>query len=95
MDAILRPTADDRIKKLETLQILAEKKQKIDRRLSDLSNFNASNEGTQSELKFSANNGYHFTITDPNTIETMLGFVQSKLEELKEKTEKEIVNFSI
>jgi hypothetical protein len=95
VDEIFNPSADDRIKKLETLNRLAEKKQKIDRKLSELVNFNASNDGTQSEMTFSGHNGYRFTISNPVTIKKLLGFVEEELNQLKEKTGKEIINFQI
>jgi hypothetical protein len=95
IDDILNPTADARIKKLETFNRLAEKKQKIDRKLDDLTNFNASNDGTLSKMEFTANNGYHFTISNPVTITKLLGFVEEELTQVKEVTGNEIINFQI
>ncbi len=95
VDEILNPSADDRIKKLETFNRLAEKKQKIDSKLNDLTNFNASNDGTNSRMEFSGQNGYHFTISNPVTITKLLGFVEDELSQLKEQTGKEIINFQI
>lgn len=95
VDEILNPTADSRIKKLETFNRLAEKKQKIDTKLNDLTNFNASNDGTLSKMDFTANNGYHFTISNPVTIASLLKFVENELSELQKVTEKEIISFSI
>lgn len=95
VDEILNPTADGRIKKLETLNRLAEKKQKIDRKLNELTNYNASNDGQHAEMKFAANNGYHFTISNPVTIEKLLAGIQTELEGLQKKTETEILEFSI
>lgn len=95
VDEILNPTADSRIKKLETFNRLAEKKQKIDTKLNDLTNFNASNDGTLSKMDFTANNGYHFTISNPVTIASLLKFVENELSELQKVTEKEIITFSI
>jgi len=95
IDEILNPTADARIKKLETFNRLAEKKAKIDTKLNELVNYNASNDGTNSKMDFSANNGYHFGISNPETIKKLLAFVKDELVQLKETTEKEIVSFSI
>ncbi|MBO2546113.1 hypothetical protein J0871_16980 [Salegentibacter sp. BDJ18] len=95
VDEILKPTADGRIKKLETFNRLAEKKEKIDRKLNELTNYNASNDGQHAEMKFAANNGYHFTISNPVTIQKLLDGIQSELEELQKKTETEILEFSI
>ena len=95
VDEILNPTAESRIKKLETLNRLADKKQKIDRKLDELVNFNASNDGTLSKMEFSANNDYKFTISNPVTIGKLLGFVEQELRELKEQTGKEIIEFHI
>lgn len=95
IDDVLNPTADSRIKKLETFNRIAERKGKIDRKLSDLTNFNASNDGTESKMEFTANNGYRFTISNPITIKMLLGTVETELRTLQAETEKEIVEFSI
>lgn len=95
IDEILNPTADARIKKLETFNRLAEKKQKIDRKLDDLTNYNASNDGTNSKMEFTAHNGYHFSISNPVTINKLLRFVEDELTGLKEQTGNEIIEFKI
>ena len=95
IDDVLNPTADSRIKKLETFNRIAERKQKIDSKLNDLTNFNASNDGTQSKMEFTADNGYRFTISNPVTIKMLLGTVEKELVTLQAETEKEIVEFSI
>jgi len=95
IDDVLNPTADSRIKKLETFNRIAERKQKIDSKLNDLTNFNASNDGTQSKMEFTADNGYRFTISNPITIKMLLGTVEKELVMLQAETEKEIVEFSI
>jgi hypothetical protein len=92
---ILNPSADARIKKLETFNRLAEKKQKIDTKLDELVNFNASNDGTLSKMEFSADNNYRFTISNPLTIGKILISIQDELMRLQEATEKEIVEFHI
>lgn len=95
IESILNPSADARIKKLETFNRLAEKKNRIDTKLDELTNYNASNDGTQSKMEFTADNGYRFTISNPVTINALLGYVETNLFELQEKTEAEILNFVI
>ena len=95
VDEILNPTPEGRIRKLETLNRLAEKKVKIDTKLDELVNFNASNDNTLSKMEFSCNSNYRFTISNPVTIAKLLGFVEQELRELKEQTGKEIINFQI
>ncbi|WZL88316.1 hypothetical protein VS868_11985 [Salinimicrobium sp. 3283s] len=95
VDEILNPSADGRIKKLETLNRLAEKKTKIDRKLDELVNFNASNDCTLSRMEFTGDSSYRFTISNPVTIGKLLGQVEQELRQLKEQTEKEIIDFQI
>ena len=95
VDEILNPTADGRIKKLEIFNRLAERKQKIDGKLTELVKFNASNDGTESKMEFSANNGYRFTISNPATIKMLLGTVEKELKTLQEENEKEVLEFQI
>ena len=95
VDEILNPYADGRIKKLETLNRLAEKKTKIDRKLNELVNFNASNDNTLSRMEFTGDSSYRFTISNPVTIGKLLGQVEQELRELKGQTEKEIIDFQI
>ncbi|MGI0106742.1 hypothetical protein [Salinimicrobium sp. WS361] len=95
VDEILNPSADGRIKKLETLNRLAEKKTKIDRKLDELVNFNASNDNSLSRMEFTGDSSYRFTISNPVTIGKLLGQVEQELRELKGQTEKEIIDFQI
>lgn len=95
IEHILNPNADSRIKRLQTLNILAEKKEKIDFKLGELTNFNASNDGTNSKMEFSAKNGYTFTISNPVTITKILGQIEAELFQLQERTNTEILDFQI
>lgn len=95
IDQILQPTAENRVKKLETLNRLAEKKEKIDTKLDELINYRASNDQTDSRMEFSASNGYRFAISNQLTIGAMLNFVEAELFRMQEKTNHEILDFQI
>jgi len=95
IDEILNPSASQRIKKLETLNILAEKLEKVETKHDELTHFLASNDGNQSKMEFSADNNYRFTVGNPIIINKILAFVDTELSELKTKTENEVLNFQI
>lgn len=95
VDQILNPTAESRVKKLEIFNKLADKKNRIDTKLDELTSFRVSQDGTESKMEFSAGNGYRFKISNPLTINMLLNVVENELCTLQEQTDKEIINFSI
>lgn len=95
IDQILNPTAEGRVKKLEIFNKLADKKNRIDTKLDELTSFRVSNDGTESKMEFSAGNNYRFKISNPVTINMLLDVVEAELSTLQEQTDKEIVSFSI
>lgn len=95
IEHLLNPSAESRVKRLETLTILAEKKKKIDFKLDELTNYNAGNDGTLSKMEFSADNGYKFTISNPVTITKILTQIETELFDLQERTNQEILDFQI
>lgn len=95
IDEIMNPSATSRIKKLDTLNILADKLKKVDTKHDELTHFLASNDGNQSKMEFSADNGYRFTVGNPVIINKILGFVETELTTLKAKTENEVLSFQI
>src|SRR5690606_4779230 len=95
IDQILNPTAESRVKKLEIFNKLADKKNRIDTKLDELTSFRVSNDGTESKMEFSAGNGYRFKISNPLTINMLLDVVEKELSTLQTQTDKEILNFQI
>lgn len=95
IDQILNPTAEGRVKKLEIFNKLAEKKNRIDTKLDELTSFRVSQDGTEAKMEFSAGNGYRFKISNPLTINMLLNVVEKELSTLQEQTDKEIVSFTI
>ncbi|MAR57251.1 MAG: hypothetical protein CMM93_08720 [Rickettsiales bacterium] len=95
VEAILNPTAEKRINKLETLQILSEKYKAVKEKTDDLTNYRASNDDTQARMEFKAQNGYSFSISNNAVIEEVLNVVENKLFAMLEKSEKEIIDFQI
>lgn len=94
IDEILSPTAKARIKKLETLNILAEKHAKVSKKYDELTNFIASNDSNAS-MKFNAESGYNFNITNPVIVSKILLVVENELSELLAKSENEVLTFHI
>lgn len=95
VDQILNPTAESRVKKLEIFNKLADKKNRIDTKLDELTSFRVSQDGTESKMEFSAGNNYRFKISNPITINMLLDVVENELSNLQEQTDKEIIEFSI
>ncbi len=95
IDQILNPTAESRVKKLEIFNKLADKKNRIDTKLDELTSFRVSNDETESKMEFSAGNNYRFKISNPLTINMLLNVVEAELSTLQTQTDKEILNFSI
>lgn len=95
IDQIMNPTAEGRVKKLEIFNKLADKKNRIDTKLDELTSFRVSNDGQESKMEFSAGNNYRFKISNPVTINSLLDLVEDELSKLQEQTDKEIISFSI
>lgn len=94
IDEILSPTAKARIKKLETLNILAEKHAKVSNKYDELTNFIASND-SNAVMKFNAEIGYSFNISNPIVVNKILLVVEEELNGLLAKSENEVLNFHI
>lgn len=94
IDEILSPSAKARIKKLETLNILAEKHAKVSNKYDELTNFIASND-SNAVMKFNAESGYSFSINNPLIVDKILLVVETELSELLAKSENEVLNFHI
>lgn len=94
IDEILSPTAKARIKKLETLNILAEKHAKVSNKYDELTNFMASSD-SNAVMKFNAESGYNFNITNPVIVSKILLVVETELSELLAKSENEVLTFHI
>lgn len=94
IDEILQPSAKGRIKKLETLNILAEKHAKISDKHDELTRFVASND-TNANMKFNAENGYTFTISNPVIVSKILLIIEEELSDLLANAENEVLTFQI
>tara|TARA_R100000306_G_C4379581_1_gene143526 strand:- start:2912 stop:3352 length:441 start_codon:yes stop_codon:yes gene_type:complete len=95
IDQILNPTAESRVKKLEIFNKLADKKNRIDTKLDELTSFRVSQDGTEAKMEFSTSGGYRFKISNPVTINMLLDVVEKELSTLQTQTDKEILNFQI
>lgn len=91
---ILTPTAKAKIKRLETLQILADKYDTVSKKYDELTNFMAGNDNTDAQMKF-VTPGYGFTVKNPFVINKVLEMVEAEFSVIVEKAEKEVLEFSI
>ncbi|HUI32022.1 MAG TPA: hypothetical protein VLY84_00265 [Dysgonamonadaceae bacterium] len=95
MSDLLIPSAKARISRAETFGILADKHKKASNRYDDLTNFMASNDGTNAQMRFSADNNYSFTVKNPAVVQEILIVIESKLAQILAETEKEVLDFRI
>lgn len=95
MSDLLIPSAKARISRAETFGILADKHKKASNRYDDLTNFMASNDGTNAQMRFSADNNYSFTVKNPVVVQEILIVIESKLAQILAETEKEVLDFRI
>lgn len=92
---ILQPNAKSRISKLETMNILAKKHEKVSAKYDELTNFIASNDGVNASMKFATESNYTFTVQNPQVINKILLVVEEELAQVLENTEKEVLEFKI
>lgn len=95
ISTIVNPSAKARINRAETFLILAEKHNIASSRYDDLTNFMASNDGTNAQMRFSADNNYSFTVKNPAVVGEILLVIESKLAQILAETEKEVLDFRI
>lgn len=91
---ILTPSAKAKIKRLETLQILADKYDTVSTKYDELTNFMAGNDNTDAQMKF-VTPGYSFTVRNPFVIGKILEMVEAEFSLIVEKAEKEVLAFNI
>tara|TARA_R110002050_G_scaffold273766_1_gene417940 strand:- start:230 stop:667 length:438 start_codon:yes stop_codon:yes gene_type:complete len=95
VEQILNPTAEGRISKLETFNILAEKQKTIKSKYDDLTNFLAGNDQTATRMDFVAQNGYKFGISNERVINKVLLVIEAETADLLEKANAEVLKFNI
>lgn len=92
---ILQPNAKNRLSRLETLNILADKYNNVSEKYDELTHFMAGNDGTNATMKFSSASNYSFTLRRPELINKILAFVESEFSDVVAKAETELLNYNV
>ncbi len=92
---ILNPTAEDRIRKMKNLQLLAEKYGFLKIKMEELEHFFMSSDGTKEKITVSNGRNFEFTVSNTQVIEEVLKVLEDRLTQFIEATEKQILEYSI
>lgn len=88
-------TANERLNKFEVFKSLSDKYQQIDVANTKLKKFQASTHKAAFKLKLSNEAGEVFETQNETITEAILGLIGSKIQEMRENTEFEILEFDI
>ena len=92
---VSKPTANERIKRAEQFEILAEKFAQLSDKKNGLDKFLIADDGTQGCTMVLKSAGKTFEISNSGVIKEILTYAKVKLNSLIETTEAEILNFVI
>lgn len=96
LKAILMPVnAEQRLKGLENLQLLGKRYTFLQGKQDELNTFLISNDDTKEKLTLKNASGYEFTISNTNVIAEVVERIAEHLEQKRQSTEQEILNFVI
>lgn len=92
---IVNPTAQSRIQKIKNFEILANKFSFLENKKQELEQFIISNDGTKEKLTLSNVNGYKFEVSNSQVLEKVVELLDAELTTFLDKTEKDILAYSI
>jgi len=92
---LVNPTAEQRLRSLEQMQILAKKFTFLKEKKDSLEKFILSNDGTKEKITLSNAQGFNFEVSNSQTIEKVLQLIQSDLDLFTTRAEKEILEFNV
>lgn len=92
---LINPTAEQRLRSLEQMQILAKKFTFLKEKKDSLEKFILSNDGTKEKITLSNAQGFNFEVSNSQTIEKVLQVIQDDLELFTTRAEKEILEFNV
>ncbi|MEN5130452.1 hypothetical protein [Elizabethkingia anophelis] len=96
LDKIFTPTtADDRLKNLNLFQKLAEKHNFLKDKADTLNAYMIGRDGMKEKLTIKSDCGMEFQISNSNIIEEILILCTSKLDEMMEESNTQILTFNI
>lgn len=95
IDDILHPTAESRLKKLETFKILAEKHKYLVAKNDDLQKFIASSDGMKEKVVLKNSQGFEFEVSNSSVIAKVIHVMELELGNITNNSEKQVLEFSI
>lgn len=95
IDDVLNPTAESRLKKLETFQILAEKHKFLNQKNDDLQKFIASSDGMKEKVVLKNAQGFELSVSNSQVIEKVIYVIKEELQKITDHSEKQVLEFSI
>ncbi|WP_116787624.1 hypothetical protein [Flavobacterium psychrotrophum] len=96
LKAILMPVnASQRLKSLENMQLLGKRYAFLQAKQDELNTFLISNDDTKEKLTLKNASGFEFTISNTNVIAEVVERIAAHLEQKRQSTEQEILNFVI
>ncbi|MHA3788329.1 hypothetical protein ACX0HA_08985 [Flavobacterium hauense] len=95
INALLTPTAEQRIKSLKNLKLLTERFEFLKTKEDELNTFCVSSDSTQEKIKLTNGSGFIFTISNSQVIEDVIALISKHISTKISHTEKEIIEFPI
>jgi hypothetical protein len=95
MDRSLKTSGKSKVKKLETATILAEKFELVSDKYDELTNFIAGKDNNNSNMKFASEQGYSFTLHNPQIVNKILLMVESEFCDIVDSAEDALLKFEI
>ncbi len=95
VDDVLQPTAESRLKKLATFQILADKHKFVNQKNDDLQKFIASSDGTKEKVILKNSQGFELEVSNSSVIENVIFVIKEELQRITDHSEKQVLEFSI
>ena len=92
---LLNPSAEQRLKSLQQMNILGEKFNYLKVREDELNKFILSSDGTKEKISLSNASGFKFEVSNSQTIEKVLFVISEDLKLFTNKAEQEILNFNV
>lgn len=95
INEVLRPSAENRIKKMQNFQLMAEKHEFLQNKKDELEKFIISSDGTKEKITLSNAKGFILEISNSQVVEEMTNVVSKKLQLFLDASEKDILNYTI
>ncbi len=95
IQAVVIPTAEQRLKSAEELRILGENYSTIKVKQDELKKFALSSDDTQEKISLTNSKGYSFTTSNTDVTKEVAGLIEKVLGKKAEELERKILEYSI